>query len=107
ANPEFGIGVNTVYGQRVFTVGTYFSRHRIDRIYGDVVITCEIEPPALAPGEYSIKVALGRGRFEPLEEVEDVARFSVKFTDFFGTGRLPQRNQGNVLVTSRWEISNV
>lgn len=101
--PVVGLGIDTDMGQRVFTVGTYYSNDELLPIQGRAKILCEIEMPFLVPGEYFIKVGLN-DNFTVLEERERIARFTVEAGDVFGNGKLPQKNkkQGLVVVKSRW-----
>jgi hypothetical protein len=56
----------------------------------------------LAPGEYSLKVALGN-QFADFETVERAASFEVIQADFYGNGRMPRKHQGPIMTKSIWE----
>ncbi len=102
--PVLGIGVNTLLGERLFTVGTYFSNSELTPLSRSWSVVCEIPELTLVPGQYSMKVALGNGGIRNLLEIDDVLQFQVIAGDFFGTGRLPNATQGHFLVQSKWGI---
>jgi lipopolysaccharide transport system ATP-binding protein len=106
-NPVIGIGVNSVLGQRLFTVGTYFQQDTIPPIIGNVEIVCEITDPVLTPGEFSIKLAISDNVYSTLLDVEDILRFEVIASDYFGNGQIPNSRQGVVVAKSTWKIQHL
>lgn len=67
---------------------------------------CHVPNLPLVPGEYSIQFScLIRG------ELADKVLFASKFTviegDFYGTGILPQRSYGDVLVQHTWQVESI
>jgi len=64
-----------------------------------------IDSPHLAPGIYRLKVAIGDALAD-FDTVEDALSFQVEPTDFFGTGKLPNSQQGVILARSTWILKN-
>jgi len=101
-NPVIGIGCNTMMGQRVFTVGTYFSKVQLPRLDCETNIFCTIPEPNLTPGSYSLKLAIGDNPYSNIVELEDIARFEIVPSDYFGNGKLPNSRQGIIVLKSDW-----
>lgn len=103
--PHIGIGVNTGFGQRVFTVGTYFSRDKLPGFTGRVQVVCEIKDIPLSPGNYALKVALASGhQSNDIDVVQEAGEFDIMPADLFGSGQLPSINQGSIAVFSDWKM---
>ena len=102
--PVLGLGIDTDMGQRLFTVGTYFSQDELLPMQGNVQVLCEMDAPNLIPGEYFVKVGLN-DNFTVLEEQDHIANFTIEAGDVFGNGRFPHKNkrQGLIAVNSRWK----
>lgn len=102
--PQIGIGFNDQLGQRLFTVGTYYSKDAPAEVAGATIIRCEIRELSLIPGQYSLTLAVG----PPTNPTQDWLQHAVVFTvieaDYFGNGRYPLAGHGPLLVRSRWEV---
>ena len=98
---KIGIGIDDTLGQRVTTVGTYFSNNINKNVEFDGNILCRIPRLPLVPGFYSLKIALGN-EFGDFESVENALSFEVLSSDFYGTGKTPEALQGKILTTSIW-----
>lgn len=105
--PVIGIGVNSYLGQRLFTVGTYFQKTPFPQLSGNVEIVCDITDPVLSPGEYTIKFALGDNPLSNIIELDDISRFEIVASDYFGNGRLPNSLQGILVAKSIWKVQQV
>ena len=70
----------------------------------DCTYCCRFEPILLMPGEYTLNVRLG-----DMEDYRDVvmsaARFTVLPADHFGSGRLPERKFGPVVLCGEWTVN--
>jgi lipopolysaccharide transport system ATP-binding protein len=102
--PFVGLGVNSTFGQRIFTVGNYLSTDTLPAIKGRREVVCRISALPLAPGGYSIKVAVAARLGEDFEQIENVISFDVIANDFFGNGRMPDSQQGVMVVRSQWGV---
>jgi lipopolysaccharide transport system ATP-binding protein len=99
---RIGLGIDDTMGRRVTTVATYHSEFGIEHATGKFTIHCRVPSLPLAPGEYSLKVALGN-QFADFETVERAASFEVIQADFYGNGRMPRKHQGPIMTKSIWE----
>lgn len=101
AAPVIGIGVNNALGQRIFTVSNRYGRGKLGTIAGRCSVACTIPKIMLAPGLYSLKIAVGSAGRD-IDTVNDALTFEVAPSDVFGTGGLPTAKQGVVLQESLW-----
>jgi lipopolysaccharide transport system ATP-binding protein len=96
------LGFYTLAGERVCTAcSAYEPLLSPDRLMGEQIFICEIESLPLIPGEYKIHVGLNIALRE-VDCVEDVARFTVVTSDFYGTGIAPTK--GIFLLNNRWSL---
>jgi len=98
-HPLIGVGIDDVFGQRVLTVHTPAAGCVIERISGRCEVDCRIAHLPLAPGDYSVKLAITAGGGE-LDAVERALQFAVTDGDAFGEGRGHQR--GVCIAASAW-----
>ena len=99
------LGIHSPLGDRVFTVGARYSSDFRFRMSGRGTLTCRVRGVALAPGEYSVMVAMG-SRIQRIDydTVEDALSFRVETGDFFGTGESLLPGQGHFAVRSEWSM---
>lgn len=67
-------------------------------------IVCTLPGLPLNTGTYSFNIAIRVNGFIS-SWIKEVAIFEVVFGDFFGTGKLPDQNQGSFLIKQTWEIN--
>lgn len=68
-------------------------------------LVCIIEELPLVPGQYSLHLSIHANR-QLVDKIISAASFQVVEGDFFGTGRLPPDNVGNVLVRNKWQVED-
>lgn len=91
-------------GARVCTANSAYQAGRDQGLLsGKVVFHCDIPSLPLVMGEYKLNVGLQVGQAEE-DLVEDAARVSVAWSDFYGTGVAP--TQGVFLVNNRWTVEH-
>lgn len=98
--PRLGFGINDDAGRRIFTLHSDHWPAGLPSLKGDCSISCHCEQPRLSPGRYFIKAAIGDAGGD-IWEADPAATFSVISADAYGTGRLPERQQGPVLGQSK------
>ena len=92
-------------GERICTVGTHLVPGFDSVMHGRGVIECRIPRLLLADGEYSVLVAVGtRMPIRNVDYIEDVLRFRVDGTGYFGTGARLLRGQGYLAQRSEWRV---
>jgi lipopolysaccharide transport system ATP-binding protein len=102
--PQLGIGVDDVLGQRVFSVATYLSATPLSSAEGEVTVCCRIDELPLSPGRYTLSISAGNQQEILIDEVQNIVRFDVVEAGFYRNGRAPTSNLGRVLVRSNWNL---
>jgi lipopolysaccharide transport system ATP-binding protein len=64
-------------------------------------LACTVNDLSLVPGEYMVNVWVGDAE-DWVDTVVDAIRLTVLPSDYFGTGRLPPRRSGPLLLRGRW-----
>jgi len=64
---------------------------------------CRLSKLPLLPGRYSVNFQC-RAQDEVADWVQAAASFEVVSGDFFGTGRLPPKEWGHVVLEHRWSV---
>lgn len=100
------LAVSTLSGQRVITCGTHLSAGFSDTMQGRGTIECVIPDCRLAPGEYTVMVAIGTATPRiNVDQVDDAVRFEVELGNYFGTGVGLLPGQGSVVQRSTWRAA--
>ncbi|WP_231617411.1 ABC transporter ATP-binding protein [Novipirellula aureliae] len=98
------IVLNNSFGQRVVLFHTiYHGGMTLENKEGQT-ISCVIPHLPLVPDKYSVDIKITDGGVT-LDEALDCLWLDVVFKDHFGTGHLPNRHQGSVLLPCAWEVS--
>ncbi len=98
ASARIGLGLNSSYGQRVFTVLSSFSPDFVfpsGRKEGTV--HCAIDQLPLCAGLYSIKAAIAESGVD-LDAIEGAIEMEVVPDDVYGSGKIPGPAQGLVYL---------
>lgn len=101
--PKLGIGIDCITGERALTVHTPATRQTIGPLLTPTVIDCHIPGSPLAPGEYTLKLAVSENNQE-LETAEGVCAFTVDNGEIFSEGRGFHR--GLCVAKSEWIVAN-
>jgi lipopolysaccharide transport system ATP-binding protein len=101
---ELGIGLETLNGLRITSLGSRFAGTTLGLTAGEVVVTCDAGRLPLNQGQYAIRlnVALREGRL--LESHERLAILHVVPADVHGSGAIPNVQQGLVYWNSSWRV---
>jgi lipopolysaccharide transport system ATP-binding protein len=103
--PQVGIGIDDVYGQRITSVGTFLSQSVLPSMEGVTKIRCAIDKLPLAQGEYFLSLSVGNLQNPLMDQVEHLVHFTVEPGDFYGNGRYPINGLGQILLKSTWTVS--
>ena len=97
------LGICTVTGLRVTTVGTHLSSSGRFELRGKGIVECRLPKILLSGGDYTLTVMMGR-RTPPvnLDYVEDALQFSVEESNYFDTGCELLPGQGHLVQKSQW-----
>jgi lipopolysaccharide transport system ATP-binding protein len=72
-------------------------------VEGNFVATCTAGDLRLAPGDYMVRVWTKSGE-ELVQLIEDAAHFSIRPTDYFGSGYAPDPSAGCVVCHQTWKF---
>jgi homopolymeric O-antigen transport system ATP-binding protein len=98
------IDVELLDGTRLSTLYSAFRNETFSIAAGPGSFACQVTGLPLRPDIYSFNVFLG-GNHAVHDYVMRAMTFEVAPTDVFGTGRLPERNQGVMIVDYRWRAA--
>lgn len=102
---HIGIGINDSFGLRIATCLMKYQNIVISEINRNTKISCIIQKPLMVSGDYDLKIALNI-QGEEIEVIDVKKAFSIMRSDFFGTGRLPEKNQGIIVLKHEWETNS-
>jgi lipopolysaccharide transport system ATP-binding protein len=77
----------------------------LDRPIRRGTITCRFIRPPLMPGSYSLDLYLGT-QGQNFDVVIDACRFEILPTDYFGSGKLPPKQAGDVYCAASWGMKD-
>ncbi len=100
------IDVDLADGTRLATLHSEFNGERFPISAGPGAFSCAVAGLPLRPDTYLLNVAIG-GQYTLYDFVERAMSFDIAPADVFGTGRLPQRNQGPLIAGYRWRLEPV
>jgi lipopolysaccharide transport system ATP-binding protein len=101
-NLAASIDVEQLDGTRIATLYSAFHDQTFSVSTGRGALVCRITGLPLRPDTYSLNVFLGANH-AICDFVERAMSFEVGPADVFGTGRMPDRNQGPLLAGFNWE----
>jgi lipopolysaccharide transport system ATP-binding protein len=85
-SPSIGIGIDDAMGRRILDLHNPLRGDVLTQLSGKGTISCRVASLPLAPGEYTIKLALSE-RTEEIDVIERALSFEVINSDGFGDGR--------------------
>lgn len=91
-------------GQRVALFHSEYQQNLVFRGAAELKLSCRVPSLPLAPGSYHVELVLADG-FGEVERVERAGTIDVIFSDLFGTGKLPNAKQSNVVLPCSWEMN--
>jgi lipopolysaccharide transport system ATP-binding protein len=103
------LGFENEYGQRIFTACSIFDPNFPNGTgvvrTGEQLMECRIPSLNLVPGDYTLKLSLTAGEFKnTVDAVEDAARLQITEADYYGTGKLPWKSGGVVVLRHGWRL---
>jgi len=99
------LGIQTYFSQSLLLCRNDYTGDELASAPGSHRVVCEIPRFPLLPGRYLINV-YAEERGEILDWVRSAMNLEVSDGDFFGTGLLPPKGYGAVLVGHRWLREN-
>lgn len=98
---SFCITLNTSQGHRVCVLHSRIHARMVTDGEQSGLVRCAVDELPLLPGEYSVDVSVGTWD-QVLDSVEGAAHISVLPSDYFGTGELPNSQQGMWALKCEW-----
>ncbi len=102
--PTFVVRIDNSHGQRMLSIRSPRNDRAIRRLSGRCELTCAIGLLPLAPGEYSVNIALARD-LEDVETVETEIFFTIRNADTFDDGW--GFRAGICSAPSRWHLTEL
>lgn len=103
-NVQVAIGVYTMLGEGVLYLANDLVGVADDLQDAEGELTCELERLPLVGGSYSVNIDCTVGGILA-DSVSGATRLDVTEGDFFGSGRLPPRGFGSLVVPQRWSVT--
>lgn len=98
---SFCISLSTPQGQRIGVLHSRIHSRMISSGEQSGTVRCVVDHLPLLPGEYTVDVSVGTWD-RVLDSVDGAARIAILPTDYFGTGELPNSQQGVLALKSCW-----
>ena len=99
---DVSINIKTPDGNRLLTLYSAFKNESFDVEPGPGRFVCRVAGLPLRPDTYTMDVFLG-GNHAFYDHVERAVTFDIAPHDVYGSGRLPQWNEGPLLASYRWQ----
>ena len=102
-NPGFGFGVETIQGQRVFSLNNYMSGVPEREQVCSGVAELLVPEVLLTPDKYFVSLSVVQNQVEWIDYVEQALSFEVEASDIYGTGKIMEKGHGLMHVRGRVE----
>jgi lipopolysaccharide transport system ATP-binding protein len=102
---HIGIGFDNEMRERIFTVSTINQDEKINFSTNQIIVDCNIRKVNLAPGKYFLKIAIS-DISQSYDTIESYPGFEIIPSDYFGTGKLPNKSQGVLIMNAQWKKIN-
>ncbi len=104
-NLTVGVALQNARSQRVAFFHTlYHSNFMVDGSK-KAKFVCHVPNLPLVPNTYFVELVMADG-YGFIERVERADRLEVVFADVLGTGKIPNHNQGYVVLPAEWKHEN-
>jgi hypothetical protein len=97
------IDIDLADGTRLATLHSDFHGDRFSISAGPGTFSCAVAGLPFRPDTYVLNIAIG-AQHVLYDFVERAMSFEVAPVDVYGTGRLPQHNQGPLIANYRWRV---
>jgi lipopolysaccharide transport system ATP-binding protein len=100
---KFGIGFDTVDGLRILTIYSEFTGSTYEICRGLSEYLCKLPDGLnLRPDTYMISIFIGRVH-QTIDFMPNASSIVINEIDFYGSGYLPMRSQGPMLIKHEWQ----
>ncbi|HWR13921.1 MAG TPA: ABC transporter ATP-binding protein [Terriglobales bacterium] len=102
--PNLSVTVKNNYGVPVFTASTHVQKqYQVSEQFGAGTVVCHLRDLPLLAGTYSVDLFLAE-EYHLLDAVYDAISFEVIPVDVFGSGEVPQANDGTIFWPAEFEF---
>jgi len=102
--PAFSVVVNDMNNAGIMIFDSEMTGGLPDKLLASGSVTCVTAPLNLAPGRCYVNLSIRRGG-ELADSLEQAAFFDIDAEDFYGTGRLPERNTALCVLPNSWSLT--
>jgi lipopolysaccharide transport system ATP-binding protein len=102
-NVHFSCGVRGMLDERLFHLSTSNAGEDFAEVPAKGVVRCRVPRLPLQPGRYHLALFTMTSQ-EITDYVPHAGALDVEAGDFFGSGRLPPADEGQLLVNHSWEV---
>jgi len=99
---SFAIGIYDALGIPISHLNTDLAEFVRSQGSRSTTVQCQIEQLNLAPGSYYVNVAYYENGLV-LDHITQAKKFDVVESDYLGTGKMPPRSYGRVVLKHRWQ----
>jgi len=96
-----GMAIKNAEGQAILQLGNHYLNMSLSNLPPKGELICRIPHLPLQPGRYYVSLSC-RVNGVVADKVRDAVMFEVQTGDYFGTGRLPPKKHGDLLVRHEW-----
>jgi hypothetical protein len=98
---DVSVNIELMDGSRIATLASGFRNEKFSVPAGAGTFVCRVAGLPLRPDTYSLNVFLG-GNHAFYDHVERAISFDIAPHDVYGTGKMPQRNEGALITEYHW-----
>jgi lipopolysaccharide transport system ATP-binding protein len=102
---DVSVNIEMLDGARIATLFSAFTNESFSVSAGAGTVVCRVAGLPLRPDTYSMNVFLG-GNHAYYDHVERAIAFDITHHDVYGTGKLPQRNEGPLVADYHWRVAD-
>lgn len=102
-NVHISMGFYNMYGDGALYLSNDLVGRSFDQLRGNGVLICKFDRLPLLPGSYSVNLYCTVNGILA-DWVKDAARVNVEDGDFYGSGKLPPKGYGSVVVPHEWHV---
>lgn len=104
SDPAVLINIYDEFNRTIFFLDSRVAGGLPNSLPADGVITCVTEPINLTPGFCGVNIAVLAGG-GIVDHIKQAITFNIEADDFFGTGKLPNRQKSLSLIRQRWQVA--
>jgi lipopolysaccharide transport system ATP-binding protein len=104
-NVDVSVNIELMDGTRIATLASGFRNESFSVAAGAGTFVCRVAGLPLRPDTYSINVFLS-GNHAYYDHVERAMSFDIAPHDVYGTGKMPQRNEGALIADYHWSAAD-